>query len=91
MPWMLPNNDWQSLATQTAQLWPQKQDTLMRLFAMGFDAYSLLPDLRLLKILPQLTSHGLTGSINIDKHGILHRRLPLAKIAQDKVELLAMD
>ena len=91
MPWMLPDNDWQNLAKQTTQLWPQKQDTLMRLFAMGFDAYNLLPNLRRLKTLPQLFNHGLTGSINVDKNGVLHRRLPLAQITQDRVKLLAMD
>ncbi len=58
---------------------------------MGFDAYNLLPNLRRLKTLPQLTSSGLTGSLNVDEHGVLHRRLPWAKIVQDRVKLLAMD
>ena len=91
MPWMLPDHNWQNLAKQTTQLWPQKQGTLMRLFAMGFDAYNLLPNLRRLKTLPQLTSSGLTGSLNVDEHGVLHRRLPWAKVVQDRVKLLAMD
>jgi outer membrane PBP1 activator LpoA protein len=91
MPWMLPNHEWQNLAKQTTQLWPQKQDTLMRLFAMGFDAYNLLPNLRRLKTLPQVSSSGLTGSLNVDEHGVLHRRLPWAKVSQDRVKLLAMD
>lgn len=91
MPWMLPEHSWQSLANQTKQLWPQRQDTLVRLFAMGFDAYNLLPNLRVLKTLPQTVKQGLTGEINIDDKGILHRRLPLAQVAQDRVKLLAMD
>lgn len=91
MPWMLPDHSWQSLSNQTTQLWPQKQDTLLRLFAMGFDAYSLLPNLRRLKILPQLVSHGLTGEINVDDRGVLHRRLLWAQVAQDRVKLLALD
>lgn len=91
MPWMLPDHSWQSLAKQTTQLWPQKQDTLLRLFAMGFDAYNLLPNLRRLKTLPQLVSHGLTGEINVDDQGVLHRRLLWAQVAQDRVKLLEMD
>lgn len=91
MPWMLPGHNWQTLANQTKELWPQRQDRLIRLFAMGFDAYNLLPNLRRLKTLPQLVSHGLAGNINIDDLGVLHRRLPLAQIAQDRVKLLAMD
>jgi outer membrane PBP1 activator LpoA protein len=91
MPWMLPDHSWQTLANQTRFLWPQRQDTLLRLFAMGFDAYNLLPNLRRLKTLPQLVSHGLTGDINVDEQGVLRRRLPLAQVAQDRVKLLAMD
>jgi outer membrane PBP1 activator LpoA protein len=91
MPWMLPDHSWQSLANQTSRLWPQKQDTLLRLFAMGFDAYNLLPNLRRLKTLPQLVSHGLTGEINVDDRGVLRRRLLLAQVAQDRVKLLEMD
>jgi outer membrane PBP1 activator LpoA protein len=91
MPWMLPGHNWQNLANQTTQLWPQKQDTLLRLFAMGFDAYQLLPYLRQLKALPQLVSYGLTGEISIDNQGVLHRRLPWAQVAKDRVKLLAMD
>ena len=91
MPWMLPDHRWQDLANQTIQLWPEKQDTLLRLFAMGFDVYSLLPNLRRLKTLPQLVSHGLTGEINVDSEGVLYRRLLLAQVAQDRVKLLAVD
>lgn len=91
MPWMLPDHRWQNLASQTIQLWPQKQDTLLRLFAMGFDAYNILPNLRRLKTLPQLVSHGLTGKINVDEQGVLYRRLLWAQVAQDRVKLLAMD
>ena len=91
MPWMLPDHNWQPLAKQTTQLWPQRQDTLLRLFAMGFDAYNLLPNLRRLRTLGQLVSHGLTGAINVDDQGVLHRRLPWAQVAQDRVKLLAMD
>ncbi|MEP1448824.1 MAG: penicillin-binding protein activator [Paraglaciecola sp.] len=91
MPWMLPEHRWQPLANQSQQLWPQRQDTLLRLFAMGFDAYNLLPNLRRLKSLPQIVSHGLTGEINVDEQGVLHRSLPWAQVAQDRVKLLAMD
>jgi outer membrane PBP1 activator LpoA protein len=91
MPWMLPGHSWQTLADQTTLLMPQKQDILLRLFAMGFDAYTLLPNLRRLKTLPQLVSHGLTGEINIDNQGVLHRRLPWAQVTKDRVKLLAMD
>ena len=91
MPWMLPDHAWGELSNQTAELWPQRQDTLLRLFAMGYDAYELIDNLRQLKALPQLSKQGLTGELNVAPNGVLHRHLPLAKIVQDKVTLLAMD
>lgn len=91
MPWMLPGHKWQSLANQSKLLWPQREDTLLRLFAMGFDAYNLLSNLRRLRALPQLVSHGLTGEINVDDQGVLHRRLSWAQVAHDGVKLIAMD
>ena len=91
MPWMLPNHSWQTLANQTKQLWPQRQDTLLRLFAMGYDAFSLLTTLRRLKTLPQVFDNRLTGIINVDHLGVLHRRLLLAQVSQDRVKLLEVD
>ncbi len=91
MPWMLPAHDWQDLSALVSDLWPQKQDSLLRLFAMGYDAYNLLGQLRALTLLPNISSPGLTGNISIDTQGVLHRRLPWAKVAQDRVMRLAMD
>ncbi|MFT5676814.1 MAG: outer membrane PBP1 activator LpoA protein [Paraglaciecola sp.] len=91
MPWMLPDHQWGNLAQQTKLLWPQREDTLMRLFALGFDAYKLLPKLRHLKLLPHNTVAGMTGEISMDATGNLLRNLPWAKIRKDQVETLAMD
>jgi outer membrane PBP1 activator LpoA protein len=91
MPWMLPAHNWQKLAQQTQQLWPQRQDTLLRLFAMGFDAYNLLPNLSRLKAVGYVSSQGLTGDISINNQGIIHRVLPWAQITQNRVQVIAMD
>ena len=91
MPWMLPTHDWQQLAEQVTELWPQEQDNLPRLFAMGVDAYNLLAKLRTLKLLPQINTSGLTGKLSVDSQGVLHRHLPWAQVTQSKVKLLAMD
>ncbi|WP_340679067.1 penicillin-binding protein activator [Paraglaciecola sp.] len=91
MPWMLPAHPWTDLANQTSELWPQRQDSLLRLFAMGYDAYELIANLRLLTLLPQVSKQGLTGELNVAENGVLHRHLPLAKIIQDRVTVLAVD
>lgn len=91
MPWMLPGHQWSELATQTNELWPQRLDALLRLFAMGYDAYELIGNLRQLKTLPQISKSGLTGELSVTDNGVLHRHLPLAQIIQDRVTVLAMD
>jgi outer membrane PBP1 activator LpoA protein len=91
MPWMLPAHPWQSLAEQTTHLWPQPQDTLLRLFAMGYDAYSLLPQLRHLHLLPHNSTSGLTGTLSINTRGEVQRVLPWAKVTLDRVTLITMD
>jgi uncharacterized protein len=91
MPWMLPGHQWSELANQTSELWPQRLDALLRLFAMGYDAYELINNLRQLKNLPQISKAGLTGELSVSANGVLHRHLPLAQITQDRVSVLAMD
>lgn len=91
MPWMLPAHPWQSLAEKTADLWPQRQDTLLRLFAMGYDAYNLLPQLRHLQLLPHNSTLGLTGTLSINTQGEVQRVLSWAKVTRDRVTLIALD
>jgi outer membrane PBP1 activator LpoA protein len=91
MPWTLPNHPWPALATRTATLWPQRQGNLLRLFALGYDAYQVLPKLRHLSLAQHSSIKGLTGELSMDSEGQLHRRLSWAKIVQDRVTLLAMD
>ncbi|MFT4937571.1 MAG: outer membrane PBP1 activator LpoA protein [Paraglaciecola sp.] len=91
MPWMLPDHQWADLEQQTKLLWPQREDTLMRLFALGFDVYKLIPKLRHMKLLPHNIVDGMTGEISMDETGNLLRRLSWAKISHDRVTALAMD
>ncbi|MGJ8681922.1 penicillin-binding protein activator, partial [Paraglaciecola sp.] len=91
MPWLLPGHKWQDLLRQTNLLWPQRKDSLARLFAMGFDSYNLIPYLRQMKNLPHVTKQGLTGKISLEQSGIIRRHLPLAQVAKEKVTLLDVD
>ena len=87
----MPNNPWQDLANDTQALWPQTQDSLLRLFALGYDAYNLVPKLRHLKLLPITSVKGLSGELSISADGEVHRVLPWAKVAQDRVIPIALD
>ncbi|GAC15620.1 penicillin-binding protein activator [Aliiglaciecola lipolytica] len=91
MPWMLPDEDHKALKNEVAKIWPKQDDTLKRLFALGFDAYSLVPDLPGLSALPQVSVKGLTGTLSIDQDGNIIRVLPFGKITESEVILLALD
>lgn len=91
MPWMLPDNPWQQLTAQSEALWPKRRDNLLRLFAMGYDAYKLIPNLRHLHVLPHNNVFGLTGTLAVTAQGNIVRQLPWGKVNEDKVSLLGMD
>ncbi|MBU2876618.1 penicillin-binding protein activator [Aliiglaciecola lipolytica] len=91
MPWMLPDGEHQSLKNEVAEIWPKQDDTLKRLFALGYDAYTLVPFLPGLKALPQVSIKGLTGTLSVDQNGNIIRVLPFGKITENEVILLAMD
>jgi len=91
MPWMLPGNPSQQIKQETAKIWPERDDTLKRLFALGFDAYHVLQDMPALAALPQARIQGLTGMLSIDQSGNVVRLLPFGKITESEVILLAKD
>ena len=78
-PWLLsPDVAAARLKTALATYWPQRVAQWPRLFAMGFDAYRLIP-------LLYNQSGGFTavpamsGELSLDADGRVHRRLPLAQ------------
>lgn len=91
MPWMLPESPWSNLSEQTKLLWPQQNDQLRRLFALGYDSYGLAPWLRQLHSLPSLSKPGLTGKLSVLEDGTVLRHLPYGHITNDKVTVIAMD
>lgn len=91
MPWMLPGHNFMLLQQESEEIWPGRDDTLKRLFALGFDAFSLVNDLPSLVTLPQLSKAGLTGELSVDQQGNVNRVLPFGKITEQDVILIAMD
>lgn len=83
MPWLLnPDNpDFFSLRVAATEL---KSADLQRLFALGVDAYHLLPKLQD-KAAGKVLLDGLTGKILIDQRGMLVRELPMAQFRREGV------
>ena len=76
MPWVIPGMPKQtSLKKEISRLWPNINDKYTRLFALGIDAYNLIPSLnRLVEYRADYYS-GETGSLYLDENNRVQRRL----------------
>ncbi|SFC54651.1 penicillin-binding protein activator [Pseudoalteromonas denitrificans] len=87
IPWMLPQGHTQpELRALFDQLWPQQGDLQQRLFAMGYDAVKLIPQLRQLSTLSGKTVQGLTGLLSINDQGQIHRQLQWARYYRKSIK-----
>lgn len=82
MPWMLTEQHNHELRRQFDQLFPDQDETLQRLFAMGYDALHLIAELRQLQQIPALRHAGLTGELSVTAEGYIQRRLSWARYSQ---------
>jgi uncharacterized protein len=73
MPWMIDQSS--PLRDKVIALWPQANNDLLRFFAMGYDAISLVPHLADLRAAPEQQLDGLTGSLSINQQGAVRRKL----------------
>jgi len=78
--WLVaPGPAGEELRTSLERHWPRRGKRLSRLYAMGFDAYRLIPILN--RGNPVDATHsGLSGHLSLDREGRIHRRLELAQI-----------
>ncbi len=75
MPWLLKSTGQnKSLAKLSSQLWPSRNDSLSRIFAMGFDSYNLINKLNLMQQAPYIHHFGQTGVLQLNDN-ILTRSL----------------
>jgi len=92
MPWLLKSKQQNtSLKALNEQIWPEKNDSLKRIFAMGYDSLSLIDKFQAFKHNPYIRHFGQTGIIQMNKDGILTRSLLWGSYQKDKVEEIAMD
>ncbi len=77
MPWMLDNRDNRDFQ-QVSQLWPEESQRFSRLFALGIDAYRMIPSLRRLMVNPEEARAHHTGTLTVDNLGRVRRTLLLA-------------
>jgi outer membrane PBP1 activator LpoA protein len=87
IPWMLDNRNNPDYR-QVSRLWPEESQRFSRLFALGIDAYRMIPSLRRLMINPEESRLHNTGTLSVDKHGRVKRSLMMATYEKGRATLL---
>ncbi|MCI0400013.1 MAG: penicillin-binding protein activator [Gammaproteobacteria bacterium] len=89
MPWILDSSHSESELQQSlAKDWPQEMTRYKRLYALGIDAYRVIPDLGRLGVHRFARYEGETGSLQIDSEGHIRRQLIWAKFINGEPQLL---
>ncbi len=90
IPWVFPEIAKQSPAYQVLQQQqPDSFDQLIRLSALGADAYRLANELNRLSHSPAANFSGATGVLSIDDHGYVNRQLQWANFVNGKIQAQA--
>lgn len=85
MPWMLGEQSSVELRAQYQQLFKEQDETLQRLFAMGYDAFKLVGSLRQQQQLPSAVFPGLTGQLRLNADGSIVRQLSWASYRNSRL------
>lgn len=84
-PWLLNEQHSAAVREQYLQLFPEQDETLQRLFAMGYDAYQLIGSLKQQQQLPSLSYPGFTGRLSVNRDGSISRQLSWASYRNNRL------
>lgn len=87
MPWTLQGSTNSNFA-RIAEHWPRSLQRFPRIYALGLDAYRILPQLARLRANPHERFPGLTGSISLDYENRIHRELLWATFSNGRATVL---
>lgn len=86
VPWLLGSPD--PLKQKIIDRWPEAAGLMGRFYAMGADAYQLATQLQLLQAVPNTSTDGLTGQMQLNQHNQVERGTGWARYSNGKLELL---
>ncbi|RLA05314.1 MAG: hypothetical protein DRQ47_01485 [Gammaproteobacteria bacterium] len=86
IPWLLSESRENTMdKKQVSAIWPNSTYSHQgRFFALGYDLYTLIPDLNKLRNFPQYQKAGLSGKLSVDQLGHIQRTLSWAKFVNGK-------
>jgi len=80
IPWVLKNtHEASDLSTRIQQLWPDENRQYTRFYAMGIDAYNLIPQIKHMATFRYQRHHGETGALSLNASNHIVRQLPWAR------------
>jgi outer membrane PBP1 activator LpoA protein len=89
MPWTLEHNsNWEHLQQAINEYWPDNANRYKRLYALGIDAYRIIPYLSPLGSNMFGAYHGVSGNLSLDSQGQINRTLRCAKFQRGLPVLL---
>ena len=89
MPWMLVGDGKVQSLRQTLQRdWPSAHTQVDRLYALGVDAYAIIPQLNRISSENSIHFSGVTSGLSLDRDGRLHRQLLWAQFRKGVPQLL---
>lgn len=91
LPWMLKSQIKQhNLRQQYETLWPEHADISQRLFAMAYDAVTILHDIKQLSLSPGNQFNGLSGKLSVNTSGHIERTLDWAQYTNRRIKAVQL-
>ncbi|MFM2482940.1 penicillin-binding protein activator [Celerinatantimonas sp. YJH-8] len=84
IPWLLDHTS--ANAKRFQDLWPHASDSDKRLYALGYDAYHIMPTLAQMRGFSEYHIQGLTGILSVDADGQVQRQLVWSEYRDGQLE-----
>ena len=85
MPWVLNGrmkpDSLNSIRERVKQVWPQSYASAPKLYALGVDAYDIIPKINKMAMLPDLGTPAATGTLYLDQNHHIYRKLKWSTIS----------
>ncbi len=89
IPWVLADTGQRAaLRRKISHLWPDPAEQYTRFYALGVDAYNIIPHLSELKRFPYQEYQGETGYLTLGQDNRIHRRLLWARMVNGAPKLI---
>lgn len=92
IPWLLSSQQQnKALVQMTQKMWPQRSESLQKIFAMGYDSLALVEKIPTMQKKPYVHHFGQTGTLRLDENQVLTRSLLWGRYRRDRVQEIALD